>query len=209
MTNSGKIVPGIFRIAGSLLWFLVLVLWLSASSCVVNRTTTVSPSEPPSEASAPKKPANELGDVKRERIGEEAAPAKTTPETSKPPPKKKHMDEADLDRMLRTAADELASQLGRIEAMKLCHVEKENEWWVVFYQDIGPVIDVRNYIWNWEEQRFRPYLVVKRFPKNELQDKVNRLEHGRKCVVLKSPKGASTDKRKKRTRQRNDSQEKR
>jgi hypothetical protein len=196
LTASGKTLHGRDRLNATRYCLVLLVIWLSASGCVLNRTTAIhSPdlsSEPSVDETLEKNSDAEAGerDGKNASTGKIEATASEKVGTGKD---KKKQDKSDLNRQLRVAANELAAKLGPIKAMKLCYVEKDNEWWVVLFRDIGPVIDVRRFFWNWEEQRFKPFLVVKRIPKNRLRKEVNRKEPGKKCVNLKPPNAKSED----------------
>lgn len=174
--------------------YLLILCMISpmVSGCVVNRTVGVNPSLLPSETSAGKAP-DKKDDSKNGGKTKKATSVNTIRTTASGDvgavKKKRKQDESRFDRQLREAADKLAVDLGQIKAMKLCYVNRDNEWWVILYRDIGPVIDVMNYIWNWEEQKFKRYLIVKRIPKNELREAVIGRERGRNCEILKHPGG--------------------
>ncbi|MFH1115712.1 MAG: hypothetical protein V1792_17520 [Pseudomonadota bacterium] len=191
--SSGKTLSSCVRLKLSTHWLVVCVICLFASGgCVWNRTPAPEPADEPSESSVRK--TTEIGidaaGVEKEKAAKSSDTGTAKPPTSGNPPAvggRGEQDSSDLDRRLRQAARELALELGEIKAMRLCYMEKANEWWVILYRDIGPVIDVRNFIWNWEEQMFRPYLVVKRIPKNELHARVRKPEWGKKCEILPVP----------------------
>ena len=82
---------------------------------------------------------------------------------------------------------ELAKRIGSIDKIKMCYVDKDDEWWATFYEDIGSVIDVRQFIWNRESQRFEPFLVLRRISKSKLAAELNRNEKGRSCIILPPP----------------------
>lgn len=192
MKSSGKTLSSFVRLTLSTDWLVVCVICLFASGCVWNRTPAPEPADEPSESSIHE--TTEIGidaaGVEKEEAAESTGTGTAKPPTSRNPPAvggKGEQNSSDIDWRLRQAAQELALELGEIKAMKLCYVEKANEWWVILYRDIGPVIDVRNFIWNWEEQMFRPYLVVKRIPKNELHARVRKPEWGKKCEILPLP----------------------
>jgi hypothetical protein len=88
---------------------------------------------------------------------------------------------------VKAEARELANRIGSIERIKMCYVDEDDEWWATFYQDIGSVIDVRQFIWNRESQRFEPFLVLKRISKSKLAAELNRKEKGRRCAVVPPP----------------------
>lgn len=91
------------------------------------------------------------------------------------------------ERQVEAAALELAKSLGSIDKIKMCYVDKDDEWWATLYEDIGSVIDVRQFIWNRESQRFEPFLVLKRISKSKLAAELKRNEKGRSCIILPPP----------------------
>lgn len=91
------------------------------------------------------------------------------------------------ERQVEAAAWELAKHIGSIDKIKMCYVDKDDEWWATFYEDIGSVIDVRQFIWNRESQRFEPFLVLKRISKSKLAAELKRNEKGRSCIILPPP----------------------
>jgi hypothetical protein len=88
---------------------------------------------------------------------------------------------------VQAAARELARRIGSIDGIKMCYVDNDDEWWATFYEDIGTVIDVRQFIWNRGSQRFEPFLVLKRISKRKLAAELNRKDKGRRCSVLPPP----------------------
>jgi len=90
----------------------------------------------------------------------------------------------DEDQQVRTAALELSRSIGPVQKIKLCYVTKDEEWWATFYEDIGPVIDVKQFIWNRDSERFEPFLVLKRIPKSKLTAELKREERDRTCTVI-------------------------
>jgi hypothetical protein len=90
----------------------------------------------------------------------------------------------DEDQQVRTAALELSRALGPIQKIKICYVSKDDEWWASFYQDIGPVIDLKQFIWNRESEKFEPFLVLKRIPKSRLAAELKREDRGQTCTII-------------------------
>jgi hypothetical protein len=88
------------------------------------------------------------------------------------------------DQQVRAAALALSGTMGPIQKIKLCYVSKDEEWWATFYQDIGPVIDVKQFIWNRESERFEPFLVLKRISKSKLAAELKREERGQTCSII-------------------------
>lgn len=186
----------------SLYCMILLAICLSTAGCGSMKTAAVNPSDSSSEASVNKTVEKNRDSHNRGKTAKASSKTGTVKE-------RKKEKEPDIKQQLREAAAELATGLGSIKAMKLCYLNKENEWWVILYRDIGPVIDAINFIWNWEEQRFERYLVVKRIPKNRLHRMVNRHEQGRKCVILTPPGVKAEGQTEKRRREKGDSQKER
>ena len=90
----------------------------------------------------------------------------------------------DEDQQVRTAALALSRTMGPIQKIKLCYVTKDDEWWATFYQDIGSVIDLKQFIWNRDSEKFEPFLVLKRIPKSKLAAELKREERGQSCTII-------------------------
>jgi hypothetical protein len=88
---------------------------------------------------------------------------------------------------VRKAAIELAKTLGEIEKMKICYSSKDKEWWGIFYQTIVSGVDVRQFIWNPEKERFEPFLVMRRIPKSKLDSEARRNETDKTCTQVPLP----------------------
>jgi hypothetical protein len=88
------------------------------------------------------------------------------------------------DQLVRTAALALSRTMGPIQKIKLCYVSKDDEWWATFYQDIGSVIDLKQFIWNRESEKFEPFLVLKRIPKSKFAAELKREERGQTCSII-------------------------
>ena len=99
---------------------------------------------------------------------------------------KKFVSESE-ESQVETAARELAKGIGSINGIRVCYVDKDDEWWATFYEDIGPVIDVKQFIWNRESEKFEPFLVLKRISKPKLAAELKRREAGRNCIILPLP----------------------
>lgn len=125
--------------------------------------------------------ATTLNEVKSgsdgKRVGTDLGSGKTSAaiEKRKPP---------DEDQQVKAAALELAKNIGGIEKIKVCYVDKDDEWWATLYEDIGAVIDVKQFIWNRESEKFDPFLILKRISKSKLDSDLKHNEPGRKCFVI-------------------------
>jgi hypothetical protein len=93
----------------------------------------------------------------------------------------------DEEHQIKAAAHVLAKTIGVVEKMKLCYVTQDDEWWATFYVDIGSILDVKQFIWNRESEKFEPFLVVKRLSKSKLASDLKQSQPGRKCAVLTLP----------------------
>ncbi len=107
--------------------------------------------------------------------------------------KSKHMDE---EQQVKAAVRELAKSLEAIAKIKVCYVTKDDEWWATFYEDIGPVIEVKPFIWNRESEKFEPYLVLKRISKSKFETDLKRDDPGQKCDILSPPEKENPEKSK-------------
>jgi hypothetical protein len=88
---------------------------------------------------------------------------------------------------VRTAALELAKSLGSIKKAKVCYANKEKEWWAIFYQDIEAAVDVRQFFWNADTEKFEPFLVLKRIPLAKIDSDFKKEEPGKTCSEVPLP----------------------
>jgi hypothetical protein len=183
---------------------LLFVLSLSVG-CVrlPSATPDVSPKQP-TESSKPKEATAVLG-AQREKKPEpssalpkdkdsqgEPIKAQSSPDASSAQVKKsKPQDE---DHEVKAAARELSKSIGSIEKIKVCYVTKDDEWWAIFYEDIGPVIDVKQFIWNRELEKFEPFLVLKRISKAKLAEELKQDQSGHRCDILAPPEKPKPEK---------------
>jgi hypothetical protein len=114
------------------------------------------------------------------RVGKELGEGKTSAPLEKRKP-------ADEDQQVKAAARELAKNMGGIRKIKVCYVDKDDEWWATLYEDIGTVIDVKQFFWNRESEKFEPFLILKRISKSKLDGDLKHNEPGRKCAVVVLP----------------------
>jgi hypothetical protein len=114
------------------------------------------------------------------QVGKELASGKTSAPVEKRKP-------ADEDQQVKVAARELAKNMGGIQNIKVCYVDKDDEWWATLYEDIGTVIDVKQFFWNRESEKFEPFLILKRISKSKLDADLKQSEPGRKCAVVALP----------------------
>jgi gamma-glutamylcyclotransferase (GGCT)/AIG2-like uncharacterized protein YtfP len=85
---------------------------------------------------------------------------------------------------------ELAQKGQNIRKIKICHDRKNAEWWFTCYEDLGDILDLKQYVWRIDQDQPEPFLVIKRISKDNLQSHLSATEPDRTCRVLDpSPKG--------------------
>lgn len=114
------------------------------------------------------------------RVGGDLGSGKTPAQIEKGKPQ-------DEEQQVKAAALELAKNIGGIEKIKICYVDRDDEWWATLYEDIGTVIDVKQFIWNRELEKFDPFLILKRISKSKLDSDLKQSEPGRNCAVMSAP----------------------
>ena len=88
---------------------------------------------------------------------------------------------------IKQAALNIAKNIDTIAKIRICHVENEDEWWVTLYDDIGPVIDLKQYVWDRDSETLRPFLVLKRISQARFQAQLTAKEPDRRCEVIDPP----------------------
>ncbi len=88
------------------------------------------------------------------------------------------------DEKIKTAAMEMARAMPLVKKMKICLDIKYGEWWVILYEDNGPAIELKQFVWNKDQRRFEPHLVQERIPRDQLEKHVAESEPGRACEVV-------------------------
>ncbi len=87
---------------------------------------------------------------------------------------------------VKNAALDMGKNMSSVENIKVCLVKSTNEYWVTFYDDIGPLIDIKQYIWEAESETLTPFLVLKRIPKSRLDTHLTTTESDRECEVIEN-----------------------
>jgi hypothetical protein len=108
-------------------------------------------------------------------------------------PKPKPANVQEIDRV-RDAAREIVKNLDTISKVKICHLKTEDEWWVTLYDDIGSLIDLKQYVWDRESESLTPFLVLKRIPKSRLESHLTAKDSDRVCEVFDPPPRPKKDK---------------
>ncbi len=187
---------------------LALSCALAICSCVLPAKRSAKPTEPAAGV-AEEKPADQETDLIKPTIpGEEAPSADAKPYEPSPEPtgSPASTGEAPIagspetdgeplsgveaqperweDQKVKRAALRIAENLSAVKKMKICYAIDKDEWWVVLYDEVGPSIDLKQFIWNREEERLEPFLVLKRIPSSQLETHLTKRRPGRACEVV-------------------------
>ncbi len=123
-------------------------------------------------------------DGKTSRQGEKARRDRSATSSK---PQNQPAKQAWEDQKVREAAFEKAKAAQGVKKIKLCYDVKEHEWWVILYEQDGEFIELEQYIWNDQSQMLQPFLVVKRFPITQLQQRLTEEEPDKPCEILDPP----------------------
>ncbi|GEM_PF-855273 len=93
------------------------------------------------------------------------------------------------DEKVKTAARALAKSYPSVKKIQVCYDVKDDEWWVILYDDIGKAFDLKRFIWNRESGEMEPFLVPRQIPKKQLKSHLAKEEPGRACEILEPWKG--------------------
>jgi hypothetical protein len=88
------------------------------------------------------------------------------------------------DSKVKNAAKEIATGLPSVKKIQVCYAVDSDEWWVSLYDDVGTDIDIRQFIWNREQETLEPFLVLNRIPKTRLNAHISRKTRDRACETL-------------------------
>lgn len=88
------------------------------------------------------------------------------------------------DQKVKQAAMELRDAHRSAQKMKLCYAVKDDEWWVIFYEDAASHYELRQYVWDRDRERLDPFLVMKRIPRDRLSQDLSTSEPDRACEVV-------------------------
>ncbi len=91
------------------------------------------------------------------------------------------------DRRVEAAAMELALKTPGVIKLKICYDLNQDEWWVVLFEDHGPIVEIRPFVWNRDSASFEPFLVVRQIAKDRLQVQLSEDEPSRPCRVVDLP----------------------
>jgi len=88
------------------------------------------------------------------------------------------------DQKVKAAAMELARTVPQVKKIKLCYSTRWDEWWVTLYEDIGTLFDLRQFVWNREQEQFQPHLVQQRIAKSALKNHLSESDPERACEAI-------------------------
>ena len=78
----------------------------------------------------------------------------------------------------------MAKNFQHVSKIKVCYAVKDDEWWVVLYDDAGAFTELKQYTWNRDQEKLEAFLVVKRIPSGRVQEQSAEEEPGKACEVL-------------------------
>jgi hypothetical protein len=88
------------------------------------------------------------------------------------------------DQKVKSAAVELAKTMPSVKKMKICYEVKHDEWWAILYEESGSMIELKQFVWNRQQERFEPHLVMNRIPADQLQQHLVESGPGRACETI-------------------------
>ena len=89
--------------------------------------------------------------------------------------------------LIKRASLEIAKGIETVKKIRICHAKNQDEWWVTIYDDLGPVIDVKQYVWDRDTETLKPFLVLKRISKNKLEAELSSKVPDRTCENIDPP----------------------
>jgi len=94
------------------------------------------------------------------------------------------------DQKVKHMALELAAKSPETKKVRICYAVKDNEWWIILYEDAGAFYELKQYIWDKDQDKLEPFLVLKKIPKSRFEEHIKQSEPNRACEMLELP---STD----------------
>lgn len=131
--------------------------------------------QPPSPLGAPAPPATQ----NRSGISPEPLPSVQAASPA-PPPSAGQWE----DQKVREAAQEVLKGYPSVRKVKICYAVKDDEWWVILYDEAGTYYELRQFVWDRDREKLDPHLVLKRIAKSRLQDHLMANEPDRACEVM-------------------------
>lgn len=102
-----------------------------------------------------------------------------------------HKEERWDDQKVKDAALRLAKRFPATQKIKICYATKDDEWWVIFYEDAGSYYELRQFVWDRDTDKLQPFLVLKRIDRHELNEHVAAAEPDRACESMDPPPRAA------------------
>lgn len=88
------------------------------------------------------------------------------------------------DQKVKRSAMQMLKKYPTVKKVKICYAVKDDEWWVILYDDLDTHYELRQFTWDRDQGRLRPFLVLKRLARNQLQEHLTASEPDRACEVL-------------------------
>jgi hypothetical protein len=88
------------------------------------------------------------------------------------------------DQKVRQKALEMARKRPSVKKIKICYAVKDDEWWVILYEDAGSSYELLQYTWNRDQDKLEQFLVLKRISRNRLKEHLALREPDRACDIL-------------------------
>lgn len=126
----------------------------------------------------------------------EAAPQKPgTQQTADGDPSKKlvkpkpgkDLEPPTEEELVREAVVKMGQSFEPVLNIKICHLAPKDEWWATIYQDLGQAVDVKQFIWNREQEKLEPFLVLTRIPRSKVKVHLTNNKPGSRCEILSPP----------------------
>jgi hypothetical protein len=146
-----------------------------------NAPTGAAQGEAPQKIAAAPEPSPPAAPAAADKSAD-AQPINTKPEPEIKPPSKQWEDEK-----IKGLALELAKSSAAVVRLKVCYYVKNDEWWVTAYEDTGGPIELKQYIWNRDQEKLEPFLVLKTIARDRLEQHVHASEPDRACEVIPLP----------------------
>lgn len=99
------------------------------------------------------------------------------------PARQQSVRESD-EQKVRKAALEKVREFPTVTKMKICYAVKDDEWWVIMYEESGSHYDLKQFVWDKERERLDPFLVLRRIAADQLQKHLTAAEPDRACEIM-------------------------
>jgi hypothetical protein len=106
------------------------------------------------------------------------------PEVSRRSKARRKATEEWEDDKVKGLARDMARRFPNVRKAKVCYDAKDDEWWVILYEDNDSFLELKQYIWNRDEDLMEPFLVQRRVPKSKLEEELASSPRERACEVL-------------------------